>query len=137
MVIRGQIWAAPAFVLLFSFVGCAAGPQSPRFDFSLHDIEAIEVAFPAHSIDARSSDGRAIRSLLETLSAAIAHPTHKCESIGKLIVCLKWGRREEFGLLAGHGEDTFEFRYRDELYRLPRETFAAALRAIGVERLPR
>ena len=57
---------------------------------------------------------------------------HKCLNHGNLILFYADGTSVELGILPGHNDNRYEFRFGESLYSMPRKEFIGALQAMGV-----
>lgn len=80
----------------------------------------------------RSTDSGKIELVLDALKASTFTSDHNCPPIVTLELVMKSDDPYEFYLLPGHEERFYEFRFRDEIYRVDRGAFLAALVHVGL-----
>jgi len=101
---------------------------------SAFDAHTVEVRFDPWGEDgaippgAKTADPEAVAALVGLLRSGVAGRDHKCGSRGVITLRRSLGGPVELDFLPGH-----HFRYADQLYRVPRAEFVAAMRRVGVE----
>lgn len=86
------------------------------------------------SVQASITNKPACESLLVLLrSARLRMDLCKCGDIGALKIQYSTGETDTLRLLPGHDPASYEFRFGNGLYRLPRERFFHVLRDAGVD----
>jgi hypothetical protein len=86
------------------------------------------------SVQASITNKPACESLLVLLrTARLRMDLCKCGDIGALKIQYPTGETDTLRLLPGHDPASYEFRFGNGLYRLPRERFFHVLRDVGVD----
>lgn len=86
------------------------------------------------SVQASLTNAPACASLLVLLrTARLSMGLCKCGDIGTLKIRYANGTTDTLELLPGHDSASYEFRFGNGLYRLPRERFFHVLRDVGVD----
>jgi hypothetical protein len=73
-----------------------------------------------------------IQALLDIFETAQVASEHKCGESGSIIIHTKAGRDQTIGILPGHHAPFYEYRTGGKIYRVDREPFMAAMKALGV-----
>jgi hypothetical protein len=94
-----------------------------------------EASGPARML-ARCDNPAAIRELLVAMARPEAAPQHKCGFPGRFVFVRKDGERATVEFVPGHDPRFYEFGHRDELARVPRAEFLAAVKDLGVADFP-
>jgi len=130
-----------ATVALF-IAGCdrdANGGPSPALPAADSiDSVVVEVWDESHAVieEKRTTDRRAIESLLAALGSGQPVPPHKCAGWGRILLHPSTGKVVELRILPGHDNDRCEFRREGVIFSMPRAAFADALGLLGVKQIP-
>jgi hypothetical protein len=79
-----------------------------------------------------TTDPELVRLVLAVLTRARPGPDHKCPGSGSITIRRRDGVRETVDIVCGYDPAYYEYRYLGRLYRMPRELFLNALRALGL-----
>jgi len=117
--------------------GTAGGPGIKPADVSSVEIRLYEER-DQKPLDMKSDEQAKIGALLTVLGRGAPTNDHKCASSGKIKVRLKGGEEREFGILAGHHAEFYEYRYYKpkgggyDIFKVDRAAFLKAMAGLGV-----
>ena len=125
-------------LLFCAIIGCS---KSPTFPIDAEDVESIEVdnepGLAEPSLPVRSTDPEAIRDFLASIRKAEKTKDHRCPSLLKVVIVRKSDQNLKLFVLPGHKESYYEFREPGVgIYHIPRRTFIAALKKLGLTHVP-
>jgi hypothetical protein len=89
---------------------------------------------PDEDPGAEPNDSKAIAALLEVFALAEETKDHECGESGTIERSVRGGRNRVLFTLLGHDDSYYELRdgrRNYKIYRVPRDSFLAALRALG------
>ncbi|GAB4145115.1 MAG: hypothetical protein Tsb009_17140 [Planctomycetaceae bacterium] len=83
-----------------------------------------------------SSNPEVISQLGDVIKTAERGESHKCADIGWLKIHYHNGKTENLGILPGHDESYFEYRWGSRTNRVNRKVFLEWMKQLGVKKLP-
>ncbi|MDH3284299.1 MAG: hypothetical protein OEQ13_06125 [Acidobacteriota bacterium] len=138
------ILAAVACTLESGAIPSVGSPGSTP-DLPLGEIASVEVTMqdrrdPESFETVSSTDAGEIEALAAVVRRAEISEDHKCRNEGTILFRMRDGGVVELGMLAGHEEGYYQYRYYDsgegyEVFRVDRNALFDALETLGV-RMP-